>query len=315
MYWLNMTWITENWVPLLVTLVLGFIFGWLLTGISPARRARTLEARNADLEGKQRKTELELSDSRSAYTKASASLTSAQKELEEEQAKSTSLAAQVAGFEAATKAAEEARAAEEAKAAEEAAEAAKEAEAGAEAKAAEAAQEAAEAPTEELPAVDADTDADEGATAGAPSANQAASLAAAFDHISERFATAARAPQEIQADKAREIALTEAYSRAVRLQEELDRSAALLADRDAQLNSVKAELLTSNVARHELDDRLIHAREDVAAELAVLASTMIKMKDDALARAESRNASLSAELDALRSELDVARTGQSSTSA
>ncbi len=132
---------------------------------------------------------------------------------------------------------------------------------------------------------------------------QPAAVALAPDQVAEGFAAVARTPEAIEADKAREIALTEAYSRAARLQVELDQRETVLASRHAELESIKAELLTSNAARHELDSRLVRAREDVASELAVLASTMIKMKDDALARAEARIAALNAELDSARAEI------------
>jgi uncharacterized small protein (DUF1192 family) len=100
--------------------------------------------------------------------------------------------------------------------------------------------------------------------------------------------------------------LTEAYARVTTLQTELDRNDAVLRARQADTDALRAELAAANAARHELEMRLIRAREDVASELAVLASTMIKMKDDALARADARIAMLTAESEALRAQRSTA---------
>jgi hypothetical protein len=77
------------------------------------------------------------------------------------------------------------------------------------------------------------------------------------------------------------------------------------------MEAMQTELMSSNAARHELEGRLVRAREDVASELAVLASTMIKMKDDALARSDARVASLAAEVDALRAQVSRSSSTES----
>ena len=64
---------------------------------------------------------------------------------------------------------------------------------------------------------------------------------------------------------------------------------------------MKVELGAVSSQRDELEDKLQHARGDVAGELAVLTSTMIKMKEDALNKANVQIATLSSELDTLRS--------------
>ena len=64
MEWLSMTWISANWMPLVVALVLGFILGWLLTGLAPRRKNTAYEAQIADLESRSRKSERELTDVR-----------------------------------------------------------------------------------------------------------------------------------------------------------------------------------------------------------------------------------------------------------
>src|SRR5690606_17506565 len=57
-------WITTYWMPLLIALVIGFILGWLLTGISPRRKKAELEAQIADMQTKSRRTERDLADAR-----------------------------------------------------------------------------------------------------------------------------------------------------------------------------------------------------------------------------------------------------------
>ena len=64
MYWLNLDWIVSNWMPLAAFTVVGFILGWLLTGLSPPRRAREYEARMTELESKYRKADRDLADLR-----------------------------------------------------------------------------------------------------------------------------------------------------------------------------------------------------------------------------------------------------------
>jgi hypothetical protein len=124
--------------------------------------------------------------------------------------------------------------------------------------------------------------------------------------VAAEFATVARTPEGITPPSPKDVALDEAFGRAVALQQELEERDAILAMRQAELETLKSELLTSNAARRELEARLVRAREDVAAELAVLASTMIKMKDDALVRSEARYAALASEAETLRSAAERA---------
>jgi hypothetical protein len=124
---------------------------------------------------------------------------------------------------------------------------------------------------------------------------------AAVADISQSYAAVAQSPDMSGMLTNKDIALTEAYARATTLQAELDRNDAMLRLRQVDLEAARAELAAANASRHELEMRLIRAREDVASELAVLASTMIKMKDDALLRADARIATLTSEIESLRS--------------
>jgi chromosome segregation ATPase len=99
----------------------------------------------------------------------------------------------------------------------------------------------------------------------------------------------------------KEIALNEAYGRIGTLQRDLEeRNTGLLATQ-AELSTVREELSLAEAERNELEDRLHRARGDVAGEMALVTSTMLKKKDDALRQANARISILSKELEALKS--------------
>ena len=59
---LNMAYLTANWLPLLISLLLGYFLGWLFTGRPAGKRARAAEASLADANSKQRNTQRELDE-------------------------------------------------------------------------------------------------------------------------------------------------------------------------------------------------------------------------------------------------------------
>ena len=266
MYWLTLDWIVTNWMPLAAALALGFILGWLLTGLSPARRASELEARVLEVEGKHRKAERDAGDLRRQVDPLNARLATLQNDADEARAKADELAARLQALDEEKLALAEEPAAEF------------EELAGGEGAAAE----------EDV----ADVQSDEFAQRGT-ALDGVVDVAAAFSATAQSWQPPAYDP--------REVALSEAYARAAALQQEVDEQNRLLSTRSAELDSRNAELVAANAVRKELETRLLRAREDVASELAMLASTMIKMKDDALARADSRILALSTELETLRS--------------
>lgn len=269
MYWLDLNWIIPNWMPLVAALLLGFILGWLLTGMSPARRARELEERVSEVETKHRKSERDAGDLRRQVEPLNARVASLQADADTAAKRVTELTAQ------ATKLTEE-KAALEASLAEQAAALAAES----------------DRLVENTYATDLEGDLEEG-FAQRTAAVEVPDVAASFAGVAQTLAPPSYDP--------REVALSEAYARAAALQRELDEQTKLLASRSAQLDERDAELVAANAVRKELETRLLRAREDVASELAMLASTMIKMKDDALARADSRIVALKSELETLRS--------------
>jgi predicted nuclease with TOPRIM domain len=144
--------------------------------------------------------------------------------------------------------------------------------------------------------------------AGAESAadeepGEALALAPGAESLEAEFTAVARASQ---GPSPHEVALSEAYNRLADLQRALEERDQILSSRAAEVEHVRGELQAAQASLRELETRHIRAREDVASELAVLASTMIKMKDDALVRADARIAALSAELEAARAVSEAA---------
>jgi chromosome segregation ATPase len=95
-------------------------------------------------------------------------------------------------------------------------------------------------------------------------------------------------------------ALNEAYERAVILQREVQERQKMLVSLQSELDTAKVDLSTLSSRNTELDDRLHRARGDVAGEMALVTTTMIKMKDEALNQANARIAVLTKELETLR---------------
>lgn len=99
----------------------------------------------------------------------------------------------------------------------------------------------------------------------------------------------------------KDIALNEAYGRVGMLQRDVEERGAVLLATQAELSTVRGELATAVAERSELEDRLHRARGDVAGEMALVTSTMLKKKDDELRQANARISVLSKELETLRS--------------
>jgi len=73
-----------------------------------------------------------------------------------------------------------------------------------------------------------------------------------------------------------------------------------LAARELELEKMKFELGIASSTKADLESRLQRVRADVGTELALLTSSAIKLKDDALAEANNRITSLTHELSAFK---------------
>lgn len=94
----------------------------------------------------------------------------------------------------------------------------------------------------------------------------------------------------------KDIALTEAYARAVRLERESSDRQGQLLSLQAEVASLKRNLATMAATTQDLNGRLENARGEVASELAVLTSTMLRVKEEQLAQANGTIAALQAQM-------------------
>jgi chromosome segregation ATPase len=284
MSWLNMQWITTYWLPLLISLVLGFILGWLLTGLSPRRRNAEYEAQLADLESKARRTERELTDSRKQVDNFKSSLLTTENTLSDvrQQLGTAQADVQRLGDEKA------------------------QLENDIQSRNIETADlkmqmallndqfdKTRSVGLSEIDLVRGELDAVNA---------QLAEVTADRDSVAAEYA-AVRGNSEtaLQALSNKDAALNEAYQRAVNLQRALEDREAVVTTTTTELSSLRTEVAALNSIRAELEDRLQKARGDVAGEMAVLTSTMIKLKEDQLITANARLAELTNELNALKS--------------
>jgi chromosome segregation ATPase len=98
----------------------------------------------------------------------------------------------------------------------------------------------------------------------------------------------------------KEVALNEAYLRAVKLQRELMDHQSMLAATQTELAELRRDVTSLSALNTGLEGKLQNARGEVAGELALMTSTMLRMKEDSLAQANHRIAALTAELEAMR---------------
>lgn len=281
---LSVSWITANWLPLVITLFLGFILGWLLTGISPRRRAGRLDAQVADLEAKLKKSDRDLADARKQADGLKANVSStenaladARKQLADTQGNLQTLTEEKAAADSDL----QSRNIESADL------------------------------KMQLALLQDQYDQYRSTTGGDVEALRAGLDALTTENGSlkqQNEATLADlAALRVSADTAlksiasKDSALNEAYQRAVNLQRVMEDREAALASAQAELSNLKLENSALNNIRAELEDRLQRARGDVAGEMAVLTSTMIRMKEDSLGSAQARITELTNELNTLKS--------------
>ena len=100
----------------------------------------------------------------------------------------------------------------------------------------------------------------------------------------------------------KDTALTEAYARAVRLQRDVTDQKDQLTSSQSELAGLKRSAASLASTNHDLENRLQDARGEVANELAVLTSTMLRAKDEQLAKANATIEGLYAQLSELRSK-------------
>lgn len=88
--------------------------------------------------------------------------------------------------------------------------------------------------------------------------------------------------------------------RAVKLQRELMEHQSMLAATQTELAELRRDVVSLTTVNTGLENKLQNARGEVAGELALMTSTMLRMKEDALTQANHRIAALTAELEAMK---------------
>lgn len=288
MEWMNAQWITTNWVPLLLAVVVGLILGWLLIGLPARRRNAELEERIAEHQSKNRRTERELMDARREIENLSREMNRVAAERDELRKRLSSvqeeLGASVARVES-LQADLQSRNIEVADL------------------------------KMQLAMLQDQIDRTQNSTVNEleelrsryeAAVRENKQLREALDATQSRLSTLeAEAGVAAENERAREAALSEAYQRALNLQNLLEESERARAALQAELDSAKATVTALSAAKADLEDRLQKARGDVASEMAALTSTMLKMKDEELLAANSRIAELTRQLHELQAKQAV----------
>lgn len=288
MEWMNAQWITTNWVPLLLAVMVGLILGWLLIGLPARRRNAKLEERIAEHQSKNRRTERELMDARREIENLSREMNRVAVERDELRKRLSSvqeeLGASVARVES-PQADLQSRNIEVADL------------------------------KMQLAMLQDQIDRTQNSTVNEleelrsryeAAVRENKQLREALDATQSRLSTLeAEAGVAAENERAREAALSEAYQRALNLQNLLEESERARAALQAELDSAKATVTALSAAKADLEDRLQKARGDVASEMAALTSTMLKMKDEELLAANSRIAELTRQLHELQAKQAV----------
>ncbi len=266
------TWLTTYWQPLLIGAVLGLILGWLFLARPLQGRIKRQEAEASDLNNK-------LASSDKAAKEARQQVEDARTDLQTQQVRLNSAQGQIAALQADLEAVNSQKEALDASFMERSGQMDQE-----------------QALNEQLRGDYAALFAQFEQTQQERDAFKSSLEAATVDLGATRNELASSA--DVLANK--EIALNEAYLRAVKLQRELMEHQSLLADTQSELAELRRDVTSLSSLNADLDGKLQNARGEVAGELALLTSTMLRMKEESLNQANHRIAALTAELEAMR---------------
>jgi chromosome segregation ATPase len=266
------TWLTTYWQPLLIGAVLGFILGWLFLALPLRGRVKQHEAAASDLNSKLAASDKAIKDARQQTEDA-------RTDLQTQQVRLNSAQGQIAALQADLEAVNSQKEALDVSFMERSGQMDQE-----------------QALNEQLRGDYAALFAQFEQTQQERDAFKSSLEAATVDLGATRNELASSA--DVLANK--EIALNEAYLRAVKLQRELMEHQSLLADTQSELAELRRDVTSLSTLNADLDGKLQNARGEVAGELALLTSTMLRMKEESLNQANHRIAALTAELEAMR---------------
>ena len=273
------TWLSLNWQPLLIGGIIGLIIGWLVTYFPMRGRAQRAEANTASLNTKLAAADKSAKEAQAKAQDLESDLSVQQSRYNTAQSRIASLQGDLAAV------------------------------------------------TGQKDAVDAmllerSAELEQMKTRQLQLLEDEATLQASYDALAAEDAAtkltldgvladlAAAKEQQAEAQEAlsnKEVALNEAYLRAVRLQRELMEHQSLLADTQTDLAEARRNVAALSGINSDLDNKLQNARGEVAGELALLTSTMLRMKEESLNQANHRIAALTAELEAMRAGKAAAR--------
>ncbi len=273
------TWLTANWQPLLIGAILGLIVGWLVTYFPMRGRAQRAEANAASLN-----TKMAASDK--AAKEAQAKAQDLESDLSVQQSRYNTAQSKIASLQGDLDAVTGQKNAVDAMLLERSAELEK-------------------MKTHQLQLLE--DEATLQASYDALSAEDAATKVTLDGVLADLAAAKVQQAEAQEALSNKEVALNEAYLRAVRLQRELMEHQSLLADTQTDLAEARRNVAALSGINSDLDNKLQNARGEVAGELALLTSTMLRMKEESLNQANHRIAALTAELEAMRAGKAAAR--------
>lgn len=280
------TWLSTYWQPLLIGAVLGLILGWLLFYLPMRSRVKRHEAESADLYGK-------LAASDKAVKEARQQADDAKTDLQAQQMRFSSVQGQVAALQADLEAVRSEKDAIDASLLERANQ-----------------MEQLQAQNEQSVGLNEQLRADyAGLFAQFEQAQQERdAYKASLESVTVDLG-AARSEMTAASDALanKEVALNEAYLRAVKLQRELMEHQSLLAATQTELAELRRDVSSLSSLNTDLEGKLQNARGEVAGELALLTSTMLRMKEESLNQANHRVAALTAELESMRAGKVAAR--------
>ena len=280
------TWLSTYWQPLLIGAVLGLILGWLLLYLPMRGRVKRHEAESADLYSK-------LAAGDKAVKEARQQTDDAKTDLQTQQMRFSSVQGQVAALQADLEAVRSEKDAIDASLLERANE-----------------MEQLRVQNEQIAGLNEQLRADyAGLFAQFEQAQQERDAYKASLESATGDLGAVRSELTAAADAAanKEVALNEAYLRAVKLQRELMEHQSLLAATQSELAELRRDVSSLSSLNTDLEGKLQNARGEVAGELALLTSTMLRMKEESLNQANHRVAALTAELEAMRAGKVAAR--------
>lgn len=277
-------WLAAYWQPLLIGLLVGFVLAWLIIGLPARRRSQQYQASAEDFERQLNGANKNLTESRKKEQDLQVSVNNLKSDLAQSGSQVAGLTQDLAARDADLSAKNDELAARNGELTDLKFQFAT---------LRNAVQQAQEAFTTQLEPLQVRAQ-----TLSTENANLKANLEGISGDLAMSRADIETMTQTL-ANK--DTALTEAYARAVRLQRDLGEQQNQVIASQSEVSTLRRQVGTLSTTNRDLDNRLSDARGEVANELAVLTSTMLRAKDEQLAKANATVEGLYAQLNELKS--------------